>query len=141
MTDFRKLTDDLSVAPQLRIEDLDAARAAGFRTIINNRPDHEDMQQPTSEQMAAHATSLGLAYHYLPVISGQITGDNVDDFRTLLEQVDGPVLAFCRSGTRCTYLWALSQAGQEDAGRLQAAAAQAGYDISSLVPYLKQAGS
>ena len=137
MADFRKLTDTLSVAPQLRLEDLEAARDAGFRTIINNRPDREEPGQPGSAEMAQKAQELGLNYFHQPVVSGDITDQNVDDFAALLAKAEGPTLAFCRSGTRCTFLWALSQAPHEDLGVLANAAANAGYDIRGLASRLR----
>jgi len=137
MADFRKLTDTLSVAPQLRLEDLEAARDAGFRTIINNRPDREEPGQPGSADVAQKAQELGLNYFHQPVVSGDITDQNVDEFAALLAKAEGPTLAFCRSGTRCTFLWALSQAPHKDLGELARAAANAGYDIRGLASRLR----
>src|SRR5690606_29842410 len=137
IADSRKLTDTLSVAPQLRLEDLEAARDAGFRTIINNRPDREEPSQPGSADVAQKAQELGLNYFHQPVVSGDITDQNVDEFAALLAKAEGPTLAFCRSGTRCTFLWALSQAPHKDLGELARAAANAGYDIRGLASRLR----
>lgn len=138
MSDFKKLTDTLSVAAQLNSEDLSAAKAAGFKTIINNRPDNESDDQPSSAHMAKIAADLGIAYHHQPVIAGQISDQDVDDFTALLMNEVGPVLAFCRTGTRCTCLWALSQAPSEDIEAISQRAATAGYDISGLNTRLRQ---
>src|SRR5690606_33680251 len=96
MADFRKLTDTLSVAPQLRLEDLQAARDAGFRTIINNRPDREEPGQPGSADMAQKAQELGLNYFHQPVVSGDITDQNIDHFAPQPAMSDGTTLAFVR---------------------------------------------
>lgn len=133
----RKLTPQLSVAPQLTPDELSAVAAQGFRTIINNRPDMEEAGQPKESDMAARAKEAGLAYAYQPVISGQISDQNIDDFAANLAKLDGPVLAFCRTGTRCTVLWALSQAGKMDTDQIMATAQQAGYDLAALRPRLE----
>jgi len=87
-----------------------AIAAHGFHTVINNRPDGEGgAEQPTSQAMAQAAQAAGLAYHYLPVISGQITPQQVAEFAALVKAAPGPVLAFCRSGARSTNLWHLGQ--------------------------------
>src|SRR5690554_4990638 len=107
---FKYLTSDLAVASQLSVADVQAAKDAGFNTIINNRPDNEEPGQPDNGQIARAASDLGLDFHYLPVISGQLLDSNIEDFKQLLPELRRPVLMFCRSGTRCTHLWALSQA-------------------------------
>ena len=95
---------------QLMPEDLASVAAMGFQSVINNRPDGEGgPDQPTSQAMAQAAQAAGLAYHYLPVISGQITPDQVAEFAALVKAAPGPVLAFCRSGARSTNLWHMGQ--------------------------------
>jgi sulfide:quinone oxidoreductase len=136
--DLRKLSDTVSVAPQLQTEDLAEVARLGFRTVINNRPDGEGMDQPPSAEMEAAARAAGLHYHYQPVISGALGMEDVLGFRALVQAAEGPVLAFCRSGTRCANLWALAQAGQCDPDAVIGAAAQAGYDIAGMRHILKQ---
>ena len=83
----------------------------GYRTVINNRPDGEGgPDQPTSAQMQAAAAAAGLDYHYLPVISGSITAEQVVQMAELVKAASGPVLAFCRSGARSTQLWMMGTA-------------------------------
>jgi sulfide:quinone oxidoreductase len=130
--DVHKLTDTLSVAQQISASDVAEAVRLGFRTVINNRPDDEAPGQPASADIAAAAERAGVAYYYQPVVSGGLCVDDVVAFRELLGQVEGPALAFCRTGTRCTHLWALSQAGSTDADRIIATAARAGYDVSGM---------
>jgi hypothetical protein len=99
-------TDHFATAPQISPQDMAAIAAHGFRTVINNRPDFEGgPEQPTSEAMAQAAHAAGLEYHYLPVISGQITSEQVAEFAAKLQAAQGPVLAFCRSGARSTNMW------------------------------------
>ena len=104
----KQLTPFLSVIGQIQPKDMTSVAAAGFLTVINNRPDQEGEDQPSSVEMAEAAQAAGLQYYYLPVIAGQISDQNVADFAQLLAQVKGPVLAFCRTGTRSSSLWALS---------------------------------
>jgi uncharacterized protein (TIGR01244 family) len=102
---------DFSTAPQLAPEHMVAIANHGFRTVINNRPDMEGgPDQPTSAQMQAAAESAGLTYHYLPVISGSITPEQVVQMADLVKSAPSPVLAFCRSGARSTQLWMMGTA-------------------------------
>lgn len=126
------LTDDIAVAPQLRLEDLDAIAQAGYKAVINNRPDGESPDQPPQEAIAARAAELGLGYRFVPVVSGQFTPEDVAAFRAALDALDGPVVAFCRSGTRSSVLWALANAGRMPEDDIIAIAARAGYDLSAL---------
>ena len=103
---FAALDQSLAVAGQLNPEDMAALRAAGFVSVINNRPDGEDgPNQPTSRQMQAAAESAGLMYVHQPVVSSQMTMDDAHRFHEHLNALPKPVLAFCRTGTRCTRLY------------------------------------
>ena len=104
--EIRQITEDYSVAPQIGVYDVAAIKAAGFRSVICNRPDNEDGAVPhdTIEQAVRAA---GLEFRFIPVISGQMTEDNVDDQAAALDELPAPVLAYCRSGTRCTNLYSL----------------------------------
>lgn len=135
--DIRKISDQLSVAPQLQVAELAQVKALGFASVINNRPDEEEAQQPLAADVAAQAKALGLAYQHQPVISGQITDADIDRFRQLLASEQAPVLAFCRTGTRCTMLWALAAAQPDNIDAIISTAAEAGYDISALKPRMQ----
>jgi uncharacterized protein (TIGR01244 family) len=138
MLDLRRLDDTISVAPQLSPEDLAAIKAAGFVAVINNRPDDEEPGQPSAIALQHAAEAAGLAYTALPVGHG-FTHAQVAAMRGALDAADGPVLAFCRSGTRSTYLWALARAAAgDDPADLAAKAAGAGYDLTPLAPLLEQ---
>lgn len=134
-----KLTPNISVAHQLTEKDLDDAAAAGFKTIINNRPDGEGPDQPRSEELAAAAKCLGLAYHHIPAISGQISNDQVEAFRMALGGAEKPALAFCRTGTRSTTLWALAVSDRLSANEILQTASKAGYNMEALRPQLEAA--
>ncbi len=128
---FRKLTDAVSVAPQIAAGDVARAKAAGFAVIINNRPDGEAPGQPASADIAATARAAGLGYHHIPMAHGGITPQMIADVRAAL--AEGPALMFCRSGTRSAMLWALARAAEGDPPeRLAATAASAGYDLSPI---------
>ena len=103
---LRALTPDLSVAPQLDPAAMAQVAAAGFRSVINNRPDFEGgPDQPTSATMQAAAEAAGLAYAFLPVAGGYQSPEEIAAFGQLLKDLPAPVLAFCRSGARSTRLF------------------------------------
>ena len=136
--DLKRINDRMSVSGQVQPEDMAALKALGFTTIINNRPDGESPDQPASDEIAAAAAAAGLAYHAIPLGRDGVTPDMVERTRDALQQSTGPVFAFCRSGTRSTTLWALSQAGERPAEQIIAEAAGAGYDISHLAGHLSR---
>jgi uncharacterized protein (TIGR01244 family) len=135
MSQFRRVTDQLSVSPQIAVEDLQAAAAQGFRTIVNNRPDHEEPGQPTSAQFEQAAVAAGLAYVHIPVRGGP-TPEQVEAVRRVVEEADGPVLAFCRSGTRSIVTWSIGEAlsGARSRDELIRLGQGAGYDLSPVLP-------
>ena len=134
MSDFRRVTDDFTTAPQIAVADVAEARRQGFTTIINNRPDGEAPGQPASAEIEAAAKAAGLAYAHIPVVGGP-TPAQVEAVRKVVEAADGPVLAFCRSGTRSIITWALGQAssGAMSRAELTQLARHAGYDLSGVL--------
>lgn len=138
MQTLKRLTPFISVAAQLDPADMALLAGSGFRCVINNRPDNEGEGQPSSDAMRVAAEESGLEYHHLPVVSGQISDSDVAAFRALLERIKGPVLAFCRTGTRSASLWALAEAHHLAPHELIQTARQAGYDLTSLRPRLDQ---
>ncbi|MDH4108033.1 MAG: TIGR01244 family sulfur transferase [Gammaproteobacteria bacterium] len=136
--DRRRVTDQFSVSSQLDPHDLEILARQGIRTLINNRPDGEHRLQPRTADLARAARELGLAYVDLPVSSGALTGDVIDRFESLYREVEAPVLAFCRSGTRSISLWALAEARTRGADEVIRQAAEAGYDLSGLRPRLAE---
>lgn len=134
MSDFRRVTDDFSTAPQISVADVAEAARLGFRTIINNRPEGESPDQPAGADIEAAAKAAGLAYIALPVRGGP-TPDQVEQTLELLGQVETPVLAFCRSGTRSIVTWSLAQAlsGAKGRDELVQLGRGAGYDLSAVL--------
>lgn len=136
MTDFRKVTDDLSVSPQISEDDLANAKAEGFKTILCNRPDAEGGDgQPLIKDLQIQAESLGLTFLALP-FSGSPSSDIALQQGALIDAAEKPVLAYCRSGTRSITAWALSQAGKGRRDEILQAASAAGYDLSPLAGVL-----
>ncbi|WP_203309028.1 MULTISPECIES: TIGR01244 family sulfur transferase [Sphingomonas] len=137
MADIRTINDRVSVAPQITPEDIAAIKAAGFVAIVNNRPDEEEPGQPSGETIRAAAEEAGLAYAAIPVTHAGFSHPQLDAMAAALAAADGPVLAYCRSGTRSCNLWALAAA---KAGRnpelLVMQARAAGYDIGGMRPTL-----
>ncbi len=134
MTDIRHVTDAFAVAPQLAPEQVQAAASQGFRLLINNRPDGEAPGQPSSAAMAAAAAAAGVGYLHIP-IRGAAAAGQIEAMHEAIQAADGPVLAFCRSGTRSITVWAQGQAGLGDRPRedLLQLGREAGYDLSGAI--------
>lgn len=134
--DIRPLTDQIAVSPQIDPEDVSAIVEAGYRSIICNRPDGEDMGQPAFTLVEQAAVVAGLKVEWIPVSGGMIDADALERFCKALDDMPKPVLAYCRSGTRCTMLWAISQHGSLGSADIIECAAKAGYDMAPLVQQL-----
>lgn len=138
MSQFRQVAPDFAVSPAPGPGFFEAAKAEGFVLVINNRPDGEDPTQLSSAQAEAAATAAGLTYVHIPV-SGMPGPDQAEAMRAVLARTKGPVLAFCRSGTRSAASFALAQAlrGADIADTLAAVRA-AGYDLAQLAPVMER---
>lgn len=137
MTILRPIDATIAVAPQISIEDVGELAAAGFTAIINNRPDDEDFGQPAGDDIAAAARAAGLSYAAIPVTHAGFSHAQIDAMAAALDGAEGPVLAYCRSGTRSCHLWALAAVkGGAHPDTVMAKAAAAGYDLSGLRPLL-----
>jgi uncharacterized protein (TIGR01244 family) len=131
MSEFRHLTQNVLVSPQLALEDVAAAAALGVGTVVNNRPDGEEPSAPQGDAIAAAAAAAGMNYVAIPVGHAGFSAPQVDAMIAAMEQAEGPILAYCRSGTRSTLLWALAAAKQgEDPDAIARVAAAAGYDVA-----------
>jgi uncharacterized protein (TIGR01244 family) len=137
---FIAITPEVSVAPQIAPSDVALAAAQGFRTIVNNRPDGESFDQPAGAEIAAACAAAGLNYVAIPI---DHTGFSLDQVEAMAGAIaNGPVLAFCRSGTRSCNLWALAAArGGMAPAEIVAAADDGGYNVAGLMPLLNQLGS
>jgi len=134
---FTTLTDDIKVSPQITLDQVAAAKAEGITMIINNRPEGESDDQTPGAEIEAAAIAAGIEYIAIPVTHSGFSMPQVDAMIAALEKLEGKTLAYCRSGTRSTLLWALAQAklGKNPA-RLSADAAKAGYDLTPVRPML-----
>ncbi|MFN4113748.1 MAG: TIGR01244 family sulfur transferase [Sphingomonadaceae bacterium] len=131
MSQFRRLSKTMSASPQISTDDVAAAAGEGITLIINNRPDGEEDGQPAGAEIEAAARAAGIAYCAIPVSGGGFGEPQVNAMIEALRSTDGPVLGYCRSGTRSTLLWSLAQAKLgRDPDEIAAAARAAGYDIS-----------
>jgi uncharacterized protein (TIGR01244 family) len=136
---IRKIDDSISVAPQITVEDVAAIKAAGFAAIVNNRPDEEESGQPAGDAIRDAALAAGLTYAAIPITHAGFSYPQIEAMADTLAGADGPVLAFCRSGTRSCNLWALAQARNgADADDLIAKGAGAGYNLEGIRPLLDQ---
>ena len=134
---FIQLTDRVSVAGQIDPTQVAEAAARDFVAIVNNRPDAEAAGQPRGDDIAAAVRAAGLAYVAIPVGADGMTMEGIAAMAAALDAAAGPLLAFCRSGTRSTHLWALAEAMRGgDPDGLIASAAAGGYDIAMLRPAL-----
>jgi uncharacterized protein (TIGR01244 family) len=124
-----KLTDYLAVSAQITPDDVADIAAAGYKVLVNNRPDGEEGTQPSGAAIAAAARVAGLEYHYMPVTAQSFPGPDFDAISDLLDDPTRPVLAFCRSGTRCANLWVASRAAP-DREQAIATAKQGGFDLA-----------
>jgi uncharacterized protein (TIGR01244 family) len=129
-----QINDFLSVAGQISKNDIAELAKSGFATIINQRPDHEEPGQLTAAEAEAEARKQGLDYRYQPMVTGAITRAQVAEFQKLLLRSPKPVLAHCRSGTRCYLMYAATRAlfDRESPLKLVAQAALKGYDLRVL---------
>ena len=128
---FRTLTETFLVAPQIDVEAVTAARDLGVTLIINNRPEDESDDQVPGAEIEAAARAAGIAYVAIPITHSGFSGPQVEAMAQALRDADGKTLAYCRSGTRSTLLWALAKASEgADPDALTATAADAGYDLT-----------
>jgi uncharacterized protein (TIGR01244 family) len=138
MSDFRRITDTFWASPQIALSDVEDARARGFALIVNNRPEGEAEDQVPGDRIAQAAAAAGLDYRAIPVTHAGFSEQQVREMVDALDGARGPVLAYCRSGTRSTLLWSLAQAmSGADLDGIAMAAADAGYDVAPIRPLLE----
>lgn len=135
--DIRPLTPDYAVSPQIELADLAQIKAAGYVTVIDNRPDGEIPPELHMPAMRAAAEALGLTFVANPVIGGQLTMDNVTIQKAAIAASAGPVLAYCASGNRSSVVWALAMAGRRPVDDLIGRPARFGYQLDHLRPQIE----
>ena len=137
MANFKTLAENVLASEQISIPDIAAAKAAGVAVIVNNRPDGEDLRAPQSEAVEAEAREIGLRYVSIPIGHSGFSETQVDAMIEVLQSGEGKVLAYCRSGTRSTLLWAISSAKMgDDPDAITQKALAAGYDVSPVRPMM-----
>ena len=124
-----QLSDSLSVSGQILVQDIEAIAAAGFKVLINNRPDHEVLDQPDSDELATAAQRAGLDYYHMPITARDFPGPDIKQMASLIDDPGKPALAFCRTGTRCANLWVWTRPEQKRESAI-ATARQFGFDLS-----------
>lgn len=123
------LTPNVTALAQPSADDIAELAQRGYRSIIGNRPDGESEDQPSWAELEAIASAQGLEAKHIPVVMGQITDEQVAEFRTALETLPKPVAVFCRTGTRAALLWALANQANLTADERIGIAAKEGYDL------------
>jgi sulfide:quinone oxidoreductase len=137
----KAIDKNLSASDQIMPDDLVAIVSAGFKSIICNRPDGEGADQPTFAEIEIAASKAGLISAYLPIVSGKVADDDATAFGALIDKLPKPVLAYCRTGTRSTTLWALSEGGRgRPLPEILSAAKSAGYDMSGVTRRIANGG-
>ncbi len=138
--EIKTLTAGLSVSPQITQADLQTIKDNGFRSVICNRPDGEGADQPTFEELAEAARSLGLETAYIPIVAGKVADEDAATFGDALRDLPGPVLAYCRTGTRSATLWSLAQAETLSVADILTTTKAAGYDMGGVVRRITNGG-
>ncbi|MCB1676037.1 MAG: TIGR01244 family phosphatase [Halioglobus sp.] len=129
-----KLTDSVAVCAQIAAAHAPQIAAAGYCVLVNNRPDGEESGQPSTAEIEAAARAAGLEYHYLPITAANFPGEDFARMCRLMSDSSRPLLAFCRSGTRCANLWVASHTGSEREQALHRAQ-RLGYDLGLAARY------
>jgi len=138
--DVHRINDRLSVGPQITLADVLDLEKAGFRSVIVNRPDGEAPDQPTHEEMRVAAEAAGMKLQYLPVTPGMVSDETAAEFDQTLNELPGPVFAYCRTGTRSATLWSLAEAAKRPLPEILAATKAAGYDMNGVARRIANGG-
>jgi sulfide:quinone oxidoreductase len=138
---LKPLSASLSVSPQIAPSDVAAIAAAGFKSVICNRPDGESADQPLYAEVEKAASAAGLRARYVPVVSGKVSDADAAAFKVAIEVLPKPILAYCKSGTRSATLWAFSESGRLSPNEIVDNARAAGFDVSAVISRVAAGGS
>ncbi|WP_372605084.1 TIGR01244 family sulfur transferase [Actibacterium sp.] len=136
--EIKQIAPSFAASPQIKPDDVARIAEAGYRTIICNRPDGEADDQTSAAEIATAAREAGLEFRFVPIKPGMISDEIIQSFDDALKGCKGPVLAYCRTGTRSSTLWALARAKMLSPDAILTATAQAGYDLSGLRPRMEE---
>ena len=129
---LNKIINDYVVSDQITEEDIEKLKEAGFKTVFCNRPDNEEQNQISVKSIKDKVTENGLNFIHQPVIGGQISQNDVDEFSDHYDAAEKPIFAYCRTGTRSSMLWALSESGKRSIDEILSLTTAAGYNLSNL---------
>ncbi len=102
---MQRISENYTVSPQIGVDEIASIADAGFKAVVCNRPDQEDPGQPTAAEIAAACEEHGLAFHHVPIVGPELPLDAIEAMQEVIADTDGPVLAYCRSGTRSAVVW------------------------------------
>ena len=129
---LNKIIEDYVVSDQIIAEDIVKLKEAGFKTIFCNRPDNEEQNQVTVNSIRDKVIENGLDFIHQPVVGGQISQNDVDQFSDYYDNAEKPIFAYCRTGTRSSMLWALSESGKRPVDEILQLTFAAGYNLNNL---------
>ena len=129
---LNKIIDDYVVSDQINEDDVEKLKDAGFKTIFCNRPDNEEDKQISVKSIQDKVTKCGLSFVHQPVIGGQISQVDIDQFSDYFDEAEKPIFAYCRTGTRSSMLWALSESGKRSVDEILSLTSAAGYNLTNL---------
>ena len=129
---LNKIIDEYVVSDQITEEDIEQLKEAGFKTIFCNLPDNEEQNQVPVKSIQDKAIESGLNFIHQPVIGGQISQNDIDQFSDYFDAAEKPIFAYCRTGTRSSMLWALSESGKRSIDEILRLTSAAGYNLSNL---------
>lgn len=138
--DIKQIDKTLSVSPQILPAEIAKLKEQGFRAIICNRPDGEAADQPTFDEVEQEAAKHGLEARYVPIVAGKVSDEDAEIFAEELRNLPGPVLAYCRTGTRSATLWSLAMSDRKSVADILAATKRAGYDMGGVVRRIANGG-
>ena len=132
--DARRVNAHITVCDQINVDDIAEIARLGYRAIVCNRPDAEYPGQTAYQDIAAEARRLGLETRFQPIVTGKLSDEDGIEFKNIINELDGPILAYCAAGVRCIVLWSLAQAGDKPTTDIIAEARAAGFDLAPLAP-------
>lgn len=135
---LKYISNHFYVAEQLSVEDLTAIQEQGIKNIICNRPDGEVPNQPAFEMIKSEAAKLGITCFYLPMKDQNVSQQLAQQTKQLLDSLEGPILAYCRTGTRSSIAWSAAQLGDMPINKIIEATTQAGYNLGDITQSMYQ---
>ena len=140
MTEFKSLDESFFAAAQIDAQDIARAAADGFEAVVSFRPDGEESDQPDADLVASWAADQGLGFHCLPLVPGQMTQDHIIGLKNIIDNVEGQVLGFCRSGMRAAIMWALvrSAEAEMDEENILILSQKAGYNLTNVTALVSE---